>query len=189
MWYRACWLMTSLMLTDALAVPFTPVGRFTDVRVFSAYPLNNYLGLTVAYFPFPDQPATKITTQMSATQAKLVETVAASQGLDPKLVHAVIAAESAGDATAVSPKGAVGLMQLMPATAKRFNVQDRYDPRENLKGGVAYLAWLLRFFKGSLPHALAGYHCGEGCVVRRGLVGAPSQTRHYVRRILAALGE
>ena len=104
--------------------------------------------------------------------------------LDPALVHAVITAESAYDPEAISKAGAVGLMQLMPGTARRYGVQDRRDPVDNLRGGVRYLHYLLNRFK-TLPLALAAYNAGEHAVVKYGHQIPPyPETQAYVRKVL-----
>ncbi|MEL6203755.1 MAG: lytic transglycosylase domain-containing protein [Pseudomonadota bacterium] len=110
----------------------------------------------------------------------------AGRGVSPALALAVIAVESAGKPAAVSSAGATGLMQLMPATAERFGVSDRTDPRQNIRGGVAYLEWLLKEFEGDVMLALAGYNAGEGAVKRNGGVPPFAETRDYVPKVLAA---
>jgi len=110
--------------------------------------------------------------------------------LDPELVVAVVRAESAFDAGAVSVKGARGLMQLMPATARRFGVAPGriHDAVANLRAGTRYLAWLLDHFEGDLSMALAAYNAGEGTVERYGGVPPFRETRGYLARIFAFLG-
>jgi hypothetical protein len=111
-------------------------------------------------------------------------------GVDPELVAAVVRAESAFDVRAVSVKGARGLMQLMPATARRFGVsQDRvHDPAVNVDAGARYLAWLLGRFEGDLALALAAYNAGEGTVDRYGGVPPYRETRGYIQKIFTTLG-
>jgi hypothetical protein len=106
--------------------------------------------------------------------------------VSPALVLAVIAVESAGRPRAVSHAGAQGLMQLIPATAERFGVRDAFDPGQNIRGGVAYLDWLMGEFGGDAVLALAGYNAGEGAVRRNGGVPPFAETRDYVPRVLAA---
>jgi len=121
--------------------------------------------------------------------APLIERQARAKGVDPELVHAVIRAESAYRADAISPKGAVGLMQLMPATARRFGVVDREHPESNVSAGTAYLRLLLDRFN-SVPLALAAYNAGEGAVMRHGNQIPPyTETRGYVARILRDYGD
>ena len=119
----------------------------------------------------------------------LIERQARAKGVDPGLVHAVIRAESAYRPDAVSPKGAVGLMQLMPATARRFGVADREHPESNVSAGTAYLRLLLDRFN-SVPLALAAYNAGEGAVMRHGNQIPPyAETRGYVARVLRDYGD
>ncbi|HEX8091011.1 MAG TPA: lytic transglycosylase domain-containing protein [Blastocatellia bacterium] len=111
---------------------------------------------------------------------------AALHGLDPCLIFSVMRAESSFNRMAVSPKGASGLMQLMPETATRFGVRNIFDPRENVFGGAKYLRWLLDRFNGDVRLALAGYNAGEGAVEFYGLRIPPfMETQNYVRTIYA----
>lgn len=117
--------------------------------------------------------------------APLIDTTAKRFRLDPRLVHAVVRAESAYDPDAVSKAGAVGLMQLMPGTARRYGVLDRRDPKQNLTAGVRYLRDLLLQFR-NVKLALAAYNAGENAVVRHGNRVPPfRETREYVRRVIA----
>ncbi|MCG6882479.1 MAG: lytic transglycosylase domain-containing protein [Silicimonas sp.] len=117
-----------------------------------------------------------------------IDILAATVGTDvsPALVLAVIAVESAGRIDAVSSAGAQGLMQLIPDTAARFGVTDSMDPRLNIKGGVAYLDWLLKEFNRDPVLALAGYNAGEGAVTKHKGVPPYAETRAYVPKVLAA---
>jgi len=109
-------------------------------------------------------------------------------GVSISLVEAVVRTESAFDPAAVSPKGAGGLMQLMPATAAALGVADRFNPRENISGGVRHLRYLLDRYQGRVPLALAAYNAGEGVVdTYRGIPPYP-ETQQYVRRVLRAAG-
>lgn len=110
----------------------------------------------------------------------------AGHGVSPALVLAVIVVESNGRPKAESHAGAVGLMQLMPATAARFGVTDRTNPSQNIRGGVEYLAWLLKEFNGDAVLALAGYNAGEGAVRKNGGVPNYRETRDYVPKVVAA---
>ena len=106
--------------------------------------------------------------------------------IDPLLVYAQMHQESGFRTNARSYKGASGLMQLMPATARRFGVTDIYDPKQNIEAGVKYMRWLLDTFKGDVVLALAGYNAGGGAVMKYGWQVPPySETREYVRRISA----
>jgi hypothetical protein len=113
----------------------------------------------------------------------LIDITAARHHVDPQLVKAVVRVESDGDPHAFSSKGAQGLMQLIPATAQRLGVQDPYDPRQNVEGGVSYLRYLLDRFGGDVSLALAGYNAGENSVVRSGGVPPFKETQAYVRRV------
>jgi soluble lytic murein transglycosylase-like protein len=113
---------------------------------------------------------------------------ALAQDLDPKLVEALIRVESAFNSRAVSNKGAMGLMQLMPGTALELGVEDAFDVEENLRGGTAYLRSLIDRFSGDLTLALAGYNAGPGAVEKYSGVPPYQETTEYVRRVLAAYG-
>ncbi|MGL4238629.1 lytic transglycosylase domain-containing protein [Tabrizicola sp.] len=106
--------------------------------------------------------------------------------VSPALVLAVIGIESAGKSDAVSSAGAIGLMQLIPATAERFGVTDSTDPIQNIEGGVAYLDWLLNEFNNDPVLVLAAYNAGEGAVRANGGVPPYAETRDYVPKVLAA---
>jgi soluble lytic murein transglycosylase-like protein len=114
---------------------------------------------------------------------KLVEQTASRFQVDPDLVKAVIRVESGFDAKAVSSKGAMGLMQLVPATAQRFGVANPFDPKQNIEGGVNYLKYLLDLFGGDLNLSLAAYNAGEHTVQRSGGIPAIPETQNYVRRV------
>src|SRR5690606_11256539 len=108
--------------------------------------------------------------------------------VEEAVVRAIMHAESAFNPNALSRAGAQGLMQLMPATARRFGVVNAYDPSQNIQGGVEYLAWLLKRFNGDLTLAAAGYNAGEGAVDRHKGVPPYSETQRYVQRV-AVLAE
>lgn len=114
----------------------------------------------------------------------MVDEIAQAQGVDPFLARAVIQAESAFYTKARSRAGALGLMQLMPATAERFGVVDPFDPRQNITGGAKYLRWLSEYFKGDLTKVIAAYNAGERAVDRHGGIPPFAETRAYVPRVL-----
>ena len=112
-----------------------------------------------------------------------IATAARDFGVDQAIVRAIIHAESAYNPNALSRVGAQGLMQLMPATARRFGVSNAFDAGQNIRGGVQYLAWLLKRFNGNLTLAAAGYNAGEGAVDKYKGVPPYSETQRYVQRV------
>ncbi|WP_028919737.1 lytic transglycosylase domain-containing protein [Pseudoxanthomonas suwonensis] len=135
-------------------------------------------------------PGVSFATVRLNTSAYQAEIAAAARefGVEEAVVRAIIHAESAFNPTALSHAGAQGLMQLMPATAQRFGVADSFDAGQNIRGGVQYLAWLLKRFNGDLTLAAAGYNAGEGAVDRYRGVPPYSETQRYVQRV-AVLAE
>ncbi|MHB9102372.1 MAG: transglycosylase SLT domain-containing protein [Sulfuricella sp.] len=119
----------------------------------------------------------------------LVQQLSPRYSVDAKLVLAIISVESGFNVRAISPKNAQGLMQLIPETAHRFRVKNAFDPAQNIKGGLAYLQWLLAFFKGNVPLVAAAYNAGERAVERhRGIPPYP-ETRDYVRKVTYLYGK
>ncbi len=114
----------------------------------------------------------------------IINEKAAMYDIDPSLIKAVIKAESNWDCRAVSRKGAMGLMQLMPSTAVEMNVRDPFDPEENIEGGVKYLKHLLERFKGDLILALAAYNAGPTTVEKYGYIPPIAETKQYVQKVL-----
>ncbi len=115
---------------------------------------------------------------------QLVNRISLEHGVDPKLVDALVRVESSYDPRAVSRRGAMGLMQLMPDTADRLQVEDPFDPEENVRAGVKEFSRLVDRYAGSLQLALAAYNAGEGAVARYRGVPPYNETRNYVSRIL-----
>jgi soluble lytic murein transglycosylase-like protein len=116
---------------------------------------------------------------------KLIEAISANHGVDPALVRAVMKTESNFNRYAVSNKGALGLMQLIPSTGRRYGVRDFFDPQQNIDGGVRHLKFLLEKFNGNLDLSLAAYNAGENLVERLGRIPSIPETRNYVRKIRA----
>ena len=117
-----------------------------------------------------------------------IEDAAGKFGVNSDFIRAIISVESAYDEFAVSSKGAKGLMQLMPATARRFGVSNPFDPAQAIMGGTEYLAYLLGLFRGNRDLAAAGYNAGENAVLRYGGVPPYKETRNYVVKINSILG-
>ena len=121
------------------------------------------------------------TTPEQKKAAELVRKLAPEYRISPQFALAIIRAESNFDPNARSPKNAQGLMQLIPETSARFNVKKPFDPVQNVRGGLAYLRWLLAYFKGDVTLVAAAYNAGEGTVERYGGVPPYAETRAYVQ--------
>jgi soluble lytic murein transglycosylase-like protein len=137
--------------------------------------------------PVPPRPAVVAAPQPQATPAELADAAADKYGLPRTLVRSVMRAESGGNPTAVSPKGAIGLMQLMPHTAKDLGV-DPHDPAQNVDAGVRYLRDLLILYDGRLWHALAAYNAGAGAVQKYKGIPPYAETIGYIQRITRNAG-
>ena len=114
---------------------------------------------------------------------QLINQIAVQHDIDPELVNAVARVESNFNPRAVSPKGALGVMQLLPSTANRFDVHDVYDPKQNIEGGVRYLKFLRSMFSGNIPLMLAAYNAGENAVKKYNGVPPYTETQNYIRKI------
>jgi soluble lytic murein transglycosylase-like protein len=130
-------------------------------------------------------PADVIDGSGGTGMSAMIERAASQAGIESALVRAVIAVESGGKVRAVSPKGAGGLMQLMPRTARRYGVTNVFSPEQNIRGGAQYLSDLLVLFDQDLRLALAAYNAGEAAVIRFGRAVPPfRETRSYVNRVI-----
>jgi len=145
-------------------------------------------GVVLCASPATGSPANSQAAALGKPYQLLIERTAERHQLDPLLLAALVEVESGRNAGAVSPKGARGLGQLMPATARRFDVADVHDPAENLDGAARYLAWLIERYQGDLTLALAAYNAGEGAVDRHLGVPPYPETRAYVRKVLGRAG-
>lgn len=167
----------------ALVCPLLAIGARAEVRVGV-----NPEGRRVIFNETADQHARRFSdTLVALPDARLEPLIirhADNQQLDPKLVRAVIQVESGYNARALSRKGAMGLMQLMPDTAAELAVDNAYDPEQNLRGGTTYLRRMLDRFAGKVELAVAAYNAGPEAVVRHGGVPPYADTRDYVRRVL-----
>lgn len=162
----------------AISPGIAPVpGRFTAAAALAARPPDGS-GIVA--------PSVARLREIARAHGRAILARSVGTRVSPALVLALIAVESAGRTDAVSNKGATGLMQLIPATAQRFGVDDSRDPGENIRGGIAYLDWLMNAFGNDPVLALAGYNAGEGAVQRYGGVPPFAETRAYVPKVLAA---
>ena len=120
--------------------------------------------------------------------ARLIRKLAPLYKVDTNLALAIAGAESNFNSRALSPKMAMGVMQLIPATAERFNVRNPYDPEQNIRGGLAYLRWLKNYFAGDVVRVIAAYNAGEGAVVQHSGVPPYRETMNYVARVMSYAG-
>lgn len=135
-------------------------------------------------------PAARDSANLAANSfQEAVDQIAEKHDLPPQLVHSVIRVESNYNPYAVSSKGAQGLMQLIPSTARRFGVSDAFNPLQNIEGGVRYLKYLLTLFNGNYPLALAAYNAGEAAVARYGGVPPYPETQSYIYQVWKSLGQ
>ncbi|OQW94386.1 MAG: hypothetical protein BWK79_06125 [Beggiatoa sp. IS2] len=151
-------------------------------------PLSPLKGFTFTPLPPPEvlPPATAVTSPKNADYHGLITDVATRVGVPSALLHAVIKVESGYNPNATSPKGAVGLMQLMSGTAERYGVTDRKDPASSIEGGAQYLRDLLAMFNQDVSLALAAYNAGENAVKRYGNTIPPyRETQNYVASVMA----
>jgi soluble lytic murein transglycosylase-like protein len=160
---------------------FTNVTGILFSRVMAPVAVAN----ATAVAPIPADMPTSGDQQLD----RLIYDVGQREGVDPRFIHAVIWQESKYIVDARSHAGAHGLMQLMPATAKRFGCEDRNNPVENVEAGTKYLRWLLKRFSGNVELALAGYNAGEGSVDKYDGIPPYNETRNYVRIISKRYGK
>jgi soluble lytic murein transglycosylase-like protein len=156
------------------------VAHFTDKPDSRRYQLFDLKGLTRSGDRY-DPALLARSTQYDV----IIESEAKSAGVEPNLLKAVIVVESGFNSRAVSKRGAVGLMQLMPETATRFGVSNRYDPRQNIRGGALYLGFLINRFRQNVRLALAAFNAGEDAVDRNaGQIPPFNETLEYVPKVL-----
>jgi soluble lytic murein transglycosylase-like protein len=152
-------------------------------------PVRPVYDLKVSGTPEAVAPTQTQTKPKSQSYDPLIEKYAAEHQLDPSLIRSIIAQESGFNAKAVSPKGARGLMQLMPATAARLGVKNSFDPEQNIQGGVKHFRFLMDNFNNNLELSLAAYNAGENLVQRLGKVPAIRETQDYVQSITQRYGK
>jgi soluble lytic murein transglycosylase-like protein len=129
------------------------------------------------------QPEAASTTVAASSLADMIDSIAAKHDVEGPLVHSVIKAESNYNPLAVSPKGAQGLMQLIPATARRFGVENTFNPQQNIEGGVKYLKFLMELYHNDYVKVIAAYNAGEGAVTKYGGIPPYAETRNYVYQV------
>ena len=177
--------------------PHLRSAKFAPFAVFSLFFMSNLTGL---YFSPALAPTVRANTQIEVIPLDIPQSgnrdldliifrAGERQGVDPRFIHAVIQQESKYDSDAHSPAGARGLMQLMPATAKRFDCNDLKDEACNVEAGTKYLAWLLKRFDGDVKLTLAAYNAGEGAVDKYEGVPPYPETQDYVNKIVANYGK
>ena len=193
-------MLTRALLAATLLVLVCP--RHADAQIYAWRDANGTLVLSdrsidrpTAVYEVEGAPKYVSTTPVESTSAReryepYVQEYSNRQSLRPELVRAVIQVESGYNPRALSPKGAMGLMQLMPETARMLGVQRPYDPEQNIRGGTRYLRLLLDKYEGNEELALAAYNAGSGAVDRYGKTIPPyRETRDYVRKVGSAAGE
>jgi soluble lytic murein transglycosylase-like protein len=173
----------SLVAPSAASAQLYSWRDATGVLVVSNRPQNGTARTYVVASAQGVRSTTRVSSRKSEPFEQLISTHATSQGISADLVRAVIQAESAFNPFARSVKGAMGLMQLMPATASEYGVANAYNPAENIRAGVTYLKSLLTRYSGNEELALAAYNAGPGAVEKYGAVPPYRETRNYVAKI------
>ncbi len=183
-----CWVGASLCFST-VAFAAAPIASYTDSdgrRVYrTATEQRKDSPAKVASVKAVSVRADRMAARPAEQLKQLVDDAARENSLDPALVMAVVEVESAGNTFAVSRKGAMGLMQLMPSTATRLNVSNAFDPQQNIRAGSQHLRSLIERFDGNLSLALAAYNAGEERVSRRWKVPDIPETIQYVSRVLS----
>lgn len=171
--------------------------KFAPFAIISLFFLSNFTGL---FFSQVFAPSANANTQVEAIPEDIplsgdcdldwiIFRAGKRAGVDPRFIHAVIKQESRYNPKATSHVGAQGLMQMMPATAKRFGLKDPYDAAANVEAGTRYLKWLLKRFDGDVSLALAGYNAGEGSVDKYKGIPPYNETQKYVKNIVGNYGK
>ena len=171
--------------------------KFAPFALLSVFVFSNITGILFSHVLAPAAAANQhtftipadIPTSGDPELDRIIFEVGEKQGVDPRFIHAVIWQESKYDIHAHSHAGAQGLMQLIPATAKRFGCEHPEDPEENITAGTKYLSWLLKRFSGNVELALAGYNAGEGAVDKYDGIPPYTETQNYVKIISQRYGK
>jgi soluble lytic murein transglycosylase-like protein len=170
---------TSFVLAQDIVKVLTPQGRrmySNTEEVYRLLPKTSEKKVRFSLFLKDDgQPSPKL--------RELIQKISEQHGVDPELVEAVAKTESNFNPYAVSSRGALGLMQLVPDTARRFGVSNVFDPEENIQGGVKFLKFLLGMFPENLPQVLAAYNAGENAIIKYKGIPPYSETQEYVKKI------
>jgi soluble lytic murein transglycosylase len=175
--------MRIILITCMVILSITAFTKESDARIVKYTDSRG----TTHYTNIPETRVYKKTpSDRRAIYDRIIISKSIKYGLEPSLVRAVISAESNWDPQAVSKKGAVGLMQLMPSTAREMKL-DPFSPEENIEGGTRYLRYLLDRFDGNLDVALAAYNAGPSTVERAGGIPSITETRKYVRKVLSQI--
>ena len=194
---RKCFILSSVIIANAALLSAATVSKPAPVLVIVRSDMHSgrlVRSLARPVRPVPEKADPQIELPASAQAAPtalatLVDHIAQRHDVDRDLVHSMIRVESNYNPFAVSNKGALGLMQLIPSTARRFGVANVFDPAQNVEGGVRYLKYLLDLYEGDNRLALAAYNAGEGTVERYRGVPPFRETRDYVYRVGKALDE
>ena len=182
----------------ARKLPLFRTLKYPTFALVSFFLFTNLTGVLFSRVVAPEAVASTVTfkqmagdipTSGSESIDRLIFDAGAREGVDPRFIHAVIWQESKYKVDAESHAGAVGLMQLMPATAERFGCEDRSDPAANIAAGTKYLRWLLKRFDGNVELALAGYNAGEGSVDKYDGIPPYKETEKYVKIISQRYGK
>jgi soluble lytic murein transglycosylase-like protein len=144
------------------------------------------LGLLLLIVLFASQAYAQVEPQQDKKFDEIIKTVAEKYSLESSLIHSIISAESDYDPFCISSKGALGLMQLMPETARIYGVGDPFDPQDNIEGGVRYLKDLINIFNKRTRYVLAAYNAGQTAVKRYGGIPPYPETRNYIEKVMAS---
>ena len=180
------------------SIPQLRSVKFAPFAIMALFLLSNFTGIFFSPVFAPTVNATSEVREMIPQDIPssgdpdldlIIYRAGGRHGIDPRFIHAVIWQESKYKSKALSHAGAQGLMQLMPATARRFGCSDPQDMASNVEAGTKYLRWLLKRFNGDVALALAGYNAGEGAVDKYHGVPPYNETQNYVRKIVANYGK
>jgi hypothetical protein len=192
---RICSIILGWMMAFAAVAPITaqdgvPTGHVTVVvhpdlltgKLIRSVVVQTREAAARVHEPVAE-PVSNVPVALSSNIIEMIDQIAGVYGVEGPLVHSVIRAESNYNTQAVSNKGAMGMMQLIPSTARRFGVRNPFDPKQNVEGGVRYLRFLLDYYKNDYQKAVAAYNAGEGAVDRYQGIPPYSETRNYVYQV------